>query len=293
MNRSAGIVLVGGRSSRMGCPKPILEWHGSTLVRRVAGIVARGVDGPVVLVRSRDQSLPPLPEDFEVLDDEVEGRGPLSGLSAGLTALQGRCEVAYVSSTDVPFLHPAFVRRVVGGLGDEVDACVPFVRGFRQPLSAAYRVGLAPLVRSLLNSDRLRVSALLAACRSSELDEAALLADQDLARFDPGLESVTNLNDPDEYREAALRPPPTVRVEWPDERALAGVANPSGALVQAGLSQPARVRAATLGAAAGATETVLGSGLVALLNGDRIRQDPEEPLVEGDLVSFVRADTAP
>ncbi len=203
----------------MGCPKPVLEWHGSTLVRRVAGIVARAVDGPVVLVRSRNQSLPPLPEVFAVLDDEDEGRGPLAGLSAGLAALQGCCEIAYVSSTDVPFLHPAFVRRVVAGLGDEVDACVPFVRGLRQPLSAAYRVGLAPLVRRLLDSDRLRVSALLEACRSGELDETALLADKDLARFDPGLQSVTNLNDPGEYREAALRPPPTVRVEWPGERA--------------------------------------------------------------------------
>lgn len=277
----------------MGCPKPVLEWHGSTLVRRVAGIVARAVDGPVVLVRSRNQSLPPLPEVFAVLDDEDEGRGPLAGLSTGLAALQGCCEIAYVSSTDVPFLHPAFVRRVVAGLGDEVDACVPFVRGLRQPLSAAYRVGLAPLVRRLLDSDRLRVSALLEACRSSELDETALLADQDLARFDPGLESVTNLNDPGEYRAAALRPPPTVRVEWPGKRALRGVANPSGALVQAGLPQQARVRAATLGAATGAVGAVLGSSLVALLNGDRIRQDPEEPLVEGDVVSFVRVDTAP
>jgi molybdopterin-guanine dinucleotide biosynthesis protein A len=252
----------------------------------VAGIVARGVEGPVVLVRSRGQSLPPLPEAFELLDDEDEGRGPLGGLSRGLAALQGRCEVAYVSSTDVPFLHPAFVRRVLGGLGEEVDACVPVLRGFRQPLSAAYRVGLTPLVRRLLDSDQLRLSSLLETCHASELDEAALLADQDLARFDPRLESVTNLNDPDEYRDAALRPPPSVRVEWSGESALAGTP------AKGGPSRQATVRAATLGAAAAAMGTELGSGLMALLNGDRVRQDPEEPLVEGDVVSFVRTDTA-
>ena len=175
MNRNAGIVLIGGRSTRMGCSKPALEWHGSTLVRRVAGIVARGVGGPVVLVRSRGQSLPLLPDDFEVIDDLEEGRGPLGGLSAGLQALAGRGEVAYVSSSDVPFLHPAFVRRVVGEPNAGLDACVPFVRGFRQPLAAAYRVSLAPLVQSLLASDRLRVSSLVEACRWKELDEAALL----------------------------------------------------------------------------------------------------------------------
>ncbi|MEA2301885.1 MAG: molybdenum cofactor guanylyltransferase, partial [Solirubrobacteraceae bacterium] len=48
MARTAGIVLAGGRSSRMGAPKACLEWHGSTLVRRVAGILGRTLDGPVV-----------------------------------------------------------------------------------------------------------------------------------------------------------------------------------------------------------------------------------------------------
>ena len=37
MARAAGIVLAGGRSSRMGTPKAALEWHGSTLLRRVVG----------------------------------------------------------------------------------------------------------------------------------------------------------------------------------------------------------------------------------------------------------------
>ncbi len=293
MNAVAGIVLVGGHSSRMGCSKPVLAWHGSTIVRRVAGIVARGVGGPVVLVRSKGQSLPLLPDAFEVLDDLEEGRGPLGGLSAGLEALAGRCEIAYVSSTDVPFLHPAFVRRVVDGLGDGVDACVPFVRGFRQPLAAAYRVGLAPVVRSLLASDRLRVSSLLETCRWRELDEPTLLADPELARFDPGLESVTNLNDPSEYEQAAARFLPTVTVRWLGEGPRSDAPAPAGASLQGGFPGRATIRAATLGAAAEGAGVALGSHLVAVLNGDEILQDPEEPLVEGDVVSYVGAATGP
>ena len=48
----AGVVLAGGRSTRMGRPKANLEWHGSTLLHRVTGIVGRAVDGPVVVVRT-------------------------------------------------------------------------------------------------------------------------------------------------------------------------------------------------------------------------------------------------
>jgi len=67
----------------MGSSKPLLEWHGSTLVRRVAGIVARGVSGPVLLVRSPGQWLPSLPDAFEVLDDLEEGRARLADSASG------------------------------------------------------------------------------------------------------------------------------------------------------------------------------------------------------------------
>src|ERR671939_2131575 len=99
MPQAAGIVLAGGRSSRMGSPKAALEWHGSTLLRRVVGIVARGVDGPVVVVRAPGQELPALPEGVEVVEDAREGRGPLEGMAAGLAAVRDRAPVAYVSST--------------------------------------------------------------------------------------------------------------------------------------------------------------------------------------------------
>ena len=270
----------------MGSSKPALEWHGSTLVRRVAGIVARGVGGPVVLVRSPGQSLPLLPADFEILEDLEEGRGPLGGLSAALEALAGRGEIAYVSSTDVPFLHPSFVRRVLGELGSELDACVPFVRGLRHPLAAAYRVGLAPLVKRLVTSDQLRVSALFDDCRWRQLDESDLLADADLARLDPGLESVTNLNDQYDYQAARDRLPPAIQVQWLSGGPGSRLPAQSGTPADAGGAARVTIRAATLGAAAEAFDVVLGSNIVAALNGEPGRQDPEEPLVEGDVGVF-------
>src|SRR6185312_9226654 len=116
MAEAAGIVLAGGRSSRMGTPKATLEWHGSTLLRRVVGIVARAVDGPVVVVRAPGQALPALPAGVDVVEDAREGRGPLQGLAAGLAAVRADAPVAFVSSTDVPLLHPRFVRRVVAAV---------------------------------------------------------------------------------------------------------------------------------------------------------------------------------
>src|ERR1700746_1160354 len=109
MPGSAGVVLAGGRSSRMGTPKAALEWHGSTLLRRTVGILARATGGPVVVVRARGQELPAPPGDAELWRARREGKGPVEGRAAGLAALTGQADVASVPPTDLPFLHPAFV----------------------------------------------------------------------------------------------------------------------------------------------------------------------------------------
>ncbi len=149
----------------MGTPKAALDWHGSTLLRRVTGIVVRSVRGPVVVVCAPGQDLPALPPAVGVVFDERPGRGPLEGMAAGLRALGDRAAIAYVSSVDVPLLEPAFVRAVVASVDGAVDIAAPDLDGRVQPLAAAYRVDVRGVVAELLAEDRLALGALLARCR--------------------------------------------------------------------------------------------------------------------------------
>lgn len=208
MSRSAGIVLAGGQSLRMGRPKAALEWQETTLVARVAGVLAEALEGPIVVVRAPGQTLPPLPAGVEVATDERPGRGPLEGMAAGLRAIGDRAESVFASSTDVPLLHPGFVRRVVAGLDAPVDAAVPRVDGRAHPLAASYRVSVLGRIETMLASDRLRMTSLLSELRVRWLDREWLLADPELARADGGLDSLANLNDPASYEaaRAALTP---------------------------------------------------------------------------------------
>ncbi|MEA2356028.1 MAG: molybdenum cofactor guanylyltransferase [Solirubrobacteraceae bacterium] len=265
MARTAGIVLAGGRSSRMGAPKACLEWHGSTLVRRVAGILGRTLDGPVVIVRARGQALPELP-DCEVVEDARGERGPLEGLGAGLRAVGERAGVAFVAGVDTPLLHPAFVGAILERLGPEDEICVPVTDGVPHPLAAAYRTGVGAEVAGLLRADRLRLGLLLERCRVRRVSGGDL----------PHPESLVNLNDPDDYAGARERRPPEIRL-----------------LIRSGLARAewggggARAsRAATLGQAAAAAGIRLGPGIAGTVNGRTAGVDPEVPLVEGDVVAF-------
>ncbi|MEY2415838.1 MAG: molybdenum cofactor guanylyltransferase, partial [Ilumatobacteraceae bacterium] len=198
----------------MGASKAALEWHGSTLLYRTAALLSRTVVGPVVVVAAPDQQLPALPIGVQVVDDPVEGLGPMLGIASGLAAVADRATAAFVCSTDMPFLHPAFINRVLHEFAmTDTDVVLPMARGFRQPLAAVYRTELAGLTASLALAGELRLPTLFEHCRLRRIDDQELLADDAVARFDGDLESVMNLNTPDEYEEARRRPPAEVTVE--------------------------------------------------------------------------------
>jgi molybdopterin-guanine dinucleotide biosynthesis protein A len=192
----AGIVLCGGQSKRMGRPKAWLSFAGEIMLPRVVRLLGEAVS-PLIVVAAPDQDLPPLPSDVVVVRDEEKGRGPLQGLAAGLAALRGRADAAYLSSCDVPFLQPAFVRRLIDLLGKHV-ICVPRVGDYHHPLAAVYRIEVADAVHRLLAEDRLRPFFLFQAV-PTRVVEAAELAD-----VDPTFQTLRNLNTPEDY-EAALR----------------------------------------------------------------------------------------
>jgi molybdopterin-guanine dinucleotide biosynthesis protein A len=204
VDRVAGIVLAGGRSERMRRPKAELGWGGSSFAVHVAQVLRDVVDGPVVVVRATGQTLSELPPWVEIVEDARPGRGPLEGIAAGLRLVGSRAESAFVSAVDVPFIVGEFVRVVVRALEGGCDAAVPRIGGRAYPLSAAYRVGILPVVDALLSTDELRARSLLDELRVCWLGEAELRGDPALAAADPELDSLSNVNTPEEYR-AALR----------------------------------------------------------------------------------------
>ena len=143
------VVLCGGESRRMGRPKAWLPFGPERLLQRVVRLVAT-VAGPVVVVAAPGQELPPLTGAVTIVRDPVSKRGPLQGLAAGLAALPESVALAYASATDVPFLAPAWIDRLLALIGDH-DLAIPFVEGHHHPLAALYRRAVVlPAIEALL-----------------------------------------------------------------------------------------------------------------------------------------------
>ncbi len=190
----------------MGRPKAWLPFGGEVLLQRVVRRVAE-VASPVVVVAAPGQDLPALDPAITIVRDAVGGRGPLQGLLAGLEALAGTAEAAFVSSTDEPFLDPAFIRRLERLRREGTppyDVAVVRAGGHHHPLGAVYRCALRSEVAALLAEGRLRPFFLFEQVRTLFVEEPLLLADPELAAADPELASLRNVNTPEDY-EAALR----------------------------------------------------------------------------------------
>ena len=193
---AGGIVLCGGKSTRMGTSKALLPFGPETMLQRVVRLLSSVVQ-PIAAVAAADQVLPELPLDVIVTRDEREGRGPLEGLRAGLKALPANVELAYVTSCDVPLLVPGFVHQMIE-LAAGYDIAVMEIDGFAHPLSAVYRRTTLPLVEELLAHDRLRPAFLFDAVKTRRVSPGEMTAD-------PELLTLQNLNTREDYERALTR----------------------------------------------------------------------------------------
>jgi molybdopterin-guanine dinucleotide biosynthesis protein A len=139
--RVAGVILAGGRNSRMGgLDKAFLRVGGETIFARTLALLRRCFAQVVVVSNSPEKYA-----DFavEVTADELREVGPLGGLHAGL----GRIDApyAFVTACDMPFLRVEPIRHLVARLDDQ-EAIVPWWDGDIEPLHAIYAARLRPRI---------------------------------------------------------------------------------------------------------------------------------------------------
>lgn len=162
--RVAGIVLAGGRSTRMGRDKAAIEIAGSSLLQRTALRLAAAVDEVVVVGRS-GQQLPALdvPVPVLIVRDRYPNTGPLGGIATGMQASEAAAFVAV--ACDMPLLEGELVRRLVA-LREEADAVVPVgPDGRDQPLCAVYGRTCLPAIERCLHEGSFRVTSFYSRCR--------------------------------------------------------------------------------------------------------------------------------
>lgn len=190
---SSAIILAGGKSSRMGRAKALLEFDGEPLIAHLARGLKNLFD-EIVIVAAPGQELPPL--EATLVRDEVAYQGPVGGISYGLRAASG--EACFVTSCDVAFLNAPLIAYLVAQISHH-DVVVPFWEERFQPLHAVYRRSVLPLLEVQLERGELRPVYLFDKVRTLKIG-----ADE-IRRLDPDGLSFFNMNTPADYEAAVTR----------------------------------------------------------------------------------------
>ncbi len=192
-----GFILVGGRSSRMGTDKSLMQFGGQTSVERIAAELRSITPTPRIsrVGRSRAGFDP----DLRIIPDTHEQWGALGGIHAALGACVA--DWALIVACDLPFVTRDLCSRLLMlSQQGSPEAVVPIQPDGRpQPLCALYRREPCLLeAEKLIASGEHTPRALLANVKTRWVRSAELI---DL----PGAENFFfNVNTPDDYEQAQL-----------------------------------------------------------------------------------------
>jgi molybdopterin-guanine dinucleotide biosynthesis protein A len=102
-----GLVLAGGRSTRMGQDKAALAWQGRPALERAFALLSACTERVFVSVRA-DQTGDPLRAALPHIVDGDVGEGPIAGIAAAQAAHPGAAWL--VLACDLPFVEAAALR---------------------------------------------------------------------------------------------------------------------------------------------------------------------------------------
>lgn len=190
MADATAVILTGGKSSRMRRPKALLPFDGEPLIAHVVRNLKK-LFAEAVVVAAPEQELPILP--VVLVRDDIAYQGPVSGIYHGLKA--STKEVCFVTSCDAPFLNLQLIAHLLAQISD-CDVVVPYWQERFQPLHAAYRRSVAPLLREQLDRGELRPISLYPRVRTREIHE------DEIRRLDSEGLSFLNMNSPEDYQAA-------------------------------------------------------------------------------------------
>jgi molybdenum cofactor cytidylyltransferase len=134
----AGLVLGAGGSSRLGRPKQLLPFAGTTLLGHVVSVARScGFDQLVVAIGAAAEDVRGGVDldGADVVVNDAYGSGCSSSIAAALAVIDPRCELLVLMLGDQPGVTASTVAALVGGRGDAPLAVCRYQDGLGHPIA--------------------------------------------------------------------------------------------------------------------------------------------------------------
>ncbi|MDC1326811.1 molybdenum cofactor guanylyltransferase [Ulvibacter sp.] len=179
-----GIILAGGKSSRMGEDKGFLKLNGKTFMSSIIAAL-NPIVGEIIIVSNNSE--------YDVFNlkrvaDSMEDSGPLAGLYSGL--LHSETENNIVLSCDVPLISTSVLKKLLEGAPSEAEVIQFESEGKTMPLVAMYKKKCRHHFLKLLQTNERRLRFAI-----DQLDVKTITLDSELGKTVRNINTISELKD--------------------------------------------------------------------------------------------------
>ncbi|NJX14189.1 molybdenum cofactor guanylyltransferase [Tamlana crocina] len=157
-NNITGIILAGGKSSRMGTDKGLLLFNDKPFVQQSIDALSPLVSEIIIVSDRTDYDR----FGFKRIKDEVKDAGPVSGIHSGLKASTTTFNL--VLSCDIPLITTKILRKLIEHADGKSEIIQIESNGKSMPLIALYKRDVKDKFQKLLQQDERRLRVAVQSC---------------------------------------------------------------------------------------------------------------------------------
>ncbi|MGQ9798573.1 MAG: molybdenum cofactor guanylyltransferase [Ignavibacterium sp.] len=148
-NDITGVILSGGKSSRMGVNKSFLKLGNQTIIERIVDLM-KSIFSEVIIITNT-------PDEYKFLnlplyEDIYKWKGPLAGIHSAL--VHSKTDKVFVISCDVPLMSREMIEYIINYKSDKpIVFCE--AAGYHQPLVGIYSKSILNAVEKFISNEEL------------------------------------------------------------------------------------------------------------------------------------------
>ena len=181
-----GIILSGGKSTRMGENKAFIEIEGVPIVSRIYTLF-KELFQEVIIVTNQPELFKNF--DSKIYSDLLPNKGALGGLFTGL--FFSNFQYSFCVACDMPFIKKSLVQYLINNIEGE-DVIVPRAKDGLQPLHAVYSKNCLDPIKKIMEQGKYKIIDFY------NLVSIKIVEEKDFTSLDPLRESFINVNTPEE-----------------------------------------------------------------------------------------------
>jgi len=158
-NNITGIVLAGGKSSRMGTDKGLLNFNSKPFIQYSIDALKPLVSE--IIIVSDDKNYDSF--GFKRVLDAIKDAGPVSGIYSGLNVSKTKYNL--ILSCDIPFITPEVLMKLINNIDDDTEIVQAESNGKSMPLVAIYHKQVKERFYNYLRDGERRLRVVVKNCK--------------------------------------------------------------------------------------------------------------------------------